>query len=244
MPTEHLALLTLAIGVVAFLYSSVGHAGASGYIAVMSLAAFAPATIRPIALVLNIVVACLASWQFWRAGHFSWRLFWPFALLAIPFAYLGGSLKLPTHLFHLLVGATLLFSSYRFFTKPSADTEVRAPSILLAIAVGGGLGLMSGLTGTGGGIFLTPLLLFMRWAPTKQAAAVSALFILVNSTAGLLGNLSHTRTLPSFTGYFVAAALIGGFAGSYFGSWRFSGDVIKKLLAFVLLIAGLKLIFT
>ncbi len=244
MPSEHLAFLTLAIGVVAFLYSSVGHAGASGYIAVMSLAAFAPATIRPVALVLNIVVACLATWHFWRAGYFSWRLFWPFAALSVPFAFLGGYLKLPNPVFHLLVGATLLFSAFRFFTKPHSDTHVVAPKLPLALAMGAVLGLMSGLTGTGGGIFLTPLLLFMRWATTKTAAAVSALFILFNSTSGLLGNLSSTQYLPSFTGYFVAAALLGGFAGSYFGSRRFSGALIKKLLACVLLIAGLKLIFT
>jgi len=244
MPCEHLALLTLAIGVTAFLYSSVGHAGASGYIAVMSLAAFAPATIRPVALVLNIVVACLATWHFWRAGHFSWQLFWPFAVLSIPFAFLGGYLRLPNHVFQILVGATLLFSAFRFFTKPHSDAHVVAPKLPLALAVGAALGLMSGLTGTGGGIFLTPLLLFMRWATTKAAAAVSALFILVNSTSGLLGNLASTQHLPPFTSSFVAAALIGGFAGSYFGSRHFSGALIKKLLACVLLIAGLKLILS
>lgn len=244
MPAEVLALLTAAILVVAFLYASVGHAGASGYIAVMSLASFAPATIRPVALVLNIVVACLATWHFWKAGHFRWRLFWPFALLAVPCAYLGGMLHLPAAVFQKLVGAVLLFSAWRFFTRPHVPGETTPPSLPIALTVGAGLGLLSGLTGTGGGIFLTPLLLFMRWAEPKTASAVSALFILLNSISGLAGNFASTQYLPSFTGYFVAAAVVGGFAGSYFGSHRFPHAVIKKLLACVLLIAGLKLMLT
>ena len=244
MPPDHLILLMAAIGVVAFLYASVGHAGASGYIAVMSLAAFSPATIRPVALVLNILVASLATWQFWRAGHFSWRLFWPFAVLSVPFAFLGGYLKLPNHAFQILVGIVLLFSAYRFFTKQLSENETAAPKHAVAIIIGAGLGLLAGLTGTGGGIFLTPLLLFKKWAKTKPAAAVSALFILVNSISGLLGNFSSTRFLPPFTGYLVVAALVGGAAGSYLGSQRFPHTVIKKLLACVLLVAGCKLILT
>lgn len=244
MPTETLVLVTVAIGVVAFLYSSVGHAGASGYIAIMSLASFAPATIRPIALVLNVVVACLSTWQFWRAGHFSWRLFWPFAVLSVPCAFLGGYVKLPTQVFHWLLGIVLLFSAYRFFTKHYSDTETVPPRLPAALAAGAALGLLSGLTGTGGGIFLTPLVIFMHWAKTKTAAAVSALFILVNSLSGLAGNFTATRELPSFTGAFVAAALVGGFAGSYLGSRRLPHEAIKKMLAAVLTIAGLKLLLT
>lgn len=242
MPPEHLALLTIAIAVVAFLYASVGHAGASGYIAVMSLAAFPASSIRPIALVLNIMVASLSAWQFWRAGHFSWRLFWPFAILSVPFAFLGGYIKLPNHLFQIFVGVILVFSAYRFFTKQFSDGDVVEPRNSVAIAVGAGLGLLSGLTGTGGGIFLTPMLLFMKWAETRRAAAVSALFILVNSLSGLLGNLSSTRFLPDTTGYFAVAALAGGSAGSYLGSRRLPRAVIKKMLACVLLVAGCKLI--
>lgn len=214
MSPEQLAILTIAIGVVAFLYASVGHAGASGYIAVMSLAALPPTSIRPVALVLNILVACLATWQFARAGHFSWRLFWPFALLSVPAAFVGGYLKLPNHAFQILVGVVLLFSAYRFFTKQYSDGDIREPKKGVALAVGAGLGLLSGLTGTGGGIFLTPLLLFRRWASTKPAAAVSALFILLNSISGLLGNFSSTRFLPDYTIWFLGAALVGGLAGS------------------------------
>lgn len=244
MPTDNLVVLTIAIGAVAFLYASVGHAGASGYIAVMSLAAFSPSVIRPVALVLNIMVASLATWQFWRAGHFSWRLFWPFAILSAPFAFLGGYIELPSDVFQILVGAVLLFSAYRLFTRQLSESDVGEPRKSVAIVIGAGLGLLSGLTGTGGGIFLTPLLLLMRWANAKSAAAVSALFILVNSTSGLLGNVTSTRFLPEFTGHFVVAATAGGFLGSYFGSQRFPHTVIKKVLACVLLVAGGKLIWT
>jgi uncharacterized protein len=237
-------VLVMAILVVAFLYSSVGHAGASGYIAVMSLLSLAPEQIKPTALSLNILVATITFLQFWRAGHFSWKLFWPFAILAIPMAFLGGFLDLPIRIFKVLVGTVLVFSAWRLVVRPSDNFELRECSQTLAIFAGGVLGLLAGLTGTGGGIFLTPFLLFMRWAHAKQAAAVSALFILVNSTAGLLGNFSSTRNLPSEIPWLLLAAVIGGSAGSYFGSRRFNGSAIKRLLAIVLLIAGIKLIFT
>jgi uncharacterized membrane protein YfcA len=239
---DQIILLTLAILVVAFLYSSVGHAGASGYIAVMTLFGLAPNVIKPAALVLNILVASIGTWQFWRAGHFSWRLFWPFAVLAIPMAFFGGYTNLPAHTFKILIGIVLLFSAALFFFRPTNDAVDHEPSRMIAIPVGGALGLLAGLTGTGGGIFLTPFLLLMRWARTKTVAAVSALFILVNSISGLLGNISSTRNLPSFTFALVAAAAVGGTAGSYFGSWRFNHVVIKRLLAIVLTIAGAKLI--
>lgn len=244
MTPEQLTFLTAAILVVAFLYSCVGHAGASGYIAVMSLFSLAPAVIKPTALTLNILVASIGTWQFWRAGYFSWRLFWPFAVLAIPMAFLGGYINLPTHAFKVLVGVVLLLSAVRFLFRPTEDTVLREPSRPVAVAWGGGLGLLAGLTGTGGGIFLTPLLLLMRWAQAKSAAAVSALFILVNSVAGLLGNLSSTKSFPSLAVILAVAAVAGGAAGSYLGSRRFDHTTIKRLLAIVLLIAGAKLIFT
>lgn len=241
---EHLAFLAAAILVVAFLYSCVGHAGASGYIAVMTLFGLAAPDIKSAALVLNILVASIGTWQFWRAGHFSWPLFWPFALLAVPMAFVGGYVNLPTHVFKVLVGVVLLLSAARFLLKPAEDTVVREPTRPVALGLGAGLGLMAGLTGTGGGIFLTPLLLMNRWARAKSAAAVSAMFILVNSTAGLLGNLSSTRRYPAFALVLAIAAVIGGTAGSYLGSRRFNHVVIKRLLAVVLLIAGVKLILT
>ena len=245
MSTETLVLLTATVLVVAFLYSSVGHAGASGYIAVMSLFNLAPAEIKPTALVLNVLVASIATWQFWRAGHFSWRLFWPFALLSVPMAFVGGWVNLPAHAFKVLVGVVLLFSAFRFLFSGSApDVAEEEPPRLVAIPLGAGLGLLSGLTGTGGGIFLTPLLLFKRWARVKTAAAVSALFILVNSVAGLLGNLGSARNVPSFAIALGTAAVIGGTLGSYLGSRRFPPVAIRRSLALVLLIAGAKLIFT
>lgn len=246
MSIELTLLLCLAIAVVALLYSSVGHAGASGYIAVMTLFSLAPTVIKPAALVLNILVASITSWQFWRAGHFSWRLFWPFAVASMPLAFLGGYINLPTHAFKILVGLVLLYSAVRFFfeTKTRNDEEAAPPSKPVALSVGAGLGLLAGLTGTGGGIYLTPLMIFMRWARTKMASAVSALFILVNSISGLLGNVSSTRQLPWFALPLISAAVLGGSVGSYLGSRQFSPVFIKKLLAVVLTIAGLKLIFT
>jgi uncharacterized membrane protein YfcA len=244
MSPELLVALTAGIFVIALLYSSVGHAGASGYIAVMSLLGLAPAVIKPTALTLNILVASIGAWQFWRAGHFRWSLFWPFALLSFPLAFLGGYLNLPTQAFKILVGVVLLFSAFRLLARPPAESEPHDPPRVAAVGAGAGMGLLAGLTGTGGGIFLTPLLLFMHWARAKQAAAVSALFILVNSISGLLGNIGATKTFPTFALVLLVAAGVGGAIGSYFGSRRFDPTVIKRLLAIVLLIAGAKLIFT
>ena len=241
--TDHLLLLCLGIFIVSVLYSSVGHAGASGYIAVMSLFSLPATFIKPVALVLNVGVAIIGSVQYCRAGHFSWRLFWPFALLAVPCAFLGGWLNLPGQVFKIVLGVVLLFSAWRFITKLPADEPVGEPSRPVALGLGVGLGLLSGLTGTGGGIFLTPLLLFKRWSSAKIAAGVSAVFILVNSVGGLLGNLSSTRSLPAMAWPLVATALTGGLIGSQLGSRHLPHTVIKRCLAAVLLVAGLKLIF-
>ena len=244
MDTTHLVLLFIAVGVIAFLYSSVGHAGASGYIAVMTLWGIAPTVIRPTALVLNILVASIGAFQFWRAGHFTWKLFWPFALLSIPAAYFGGYLQPSASVLRILIGIVLLFSAARLVFRRSDPAETVAPSRPTAISVGAGLGFLSGLTGTGGGIFLTPLLLFCRWAYIRQAAAVSALFILVNSMAGLVGYFTKVRSIPSLGFILAAAAIIGGTVGSRLGSRHFPVRIISLLLATVLTIAGAKLIFT
>ena len=238
-------LLPLAAGifVIAVLYSSVGHAGASGYIAVMSLFSLAPEMIKPAALTLNIFVATITTFQFYQAGHFRWSLFWPFIVLAIPMAFLGGYWNLPARVFHIVIGLILLFSAARFIRDPRPDTPKGPPSKSAAITSGGGIGLLAGLTGTGGGIFLTPLILLMRWATAKNAAAVSALFILFNSIAGLAGNITATLSLPVFALPMVIAAVAGGSIGSWMGSRQISHIGIKRLLAPVLLIAGLKLVF-
>ncbi|MCF8186798.1 MAG: sulfite exporter TauE/SafE family protein [Sulfuritalea sp.] len=244
MNPELLILFVISVFIIAMLYSSVGHAGASGYIAIMSLFSFAPSVIKPTALTLNILVASIAAWQYFKAGHFSWALFWPFALLAVPFAYIGGGLNLPTHLFKLILGLVLIYSAMRFIVESKQKVQIHSPPRIQAVTSGAGIGLLSGLTGTGGGIFLTPLLLFMGWADAKRAAAVSALFVLVNSVSGLAGNISATKSLPPFILPLLIAAALGGSLGSYFGSRHIQPSTIKKLLAIVLLIAGLKLIFT
>jgi uncharacterized membrane protein YfcA len=244
MSPELLIAFVAGIFVVAILYSAVGHAGASGYIAIMSLLSLSPAVIKPTALALNILVASIATFQFVRAGHFSWRLFWPFAVLAVPFAFVGGYINLPAHAFTAMVGIILLYSSARFLFASKAETQTTEPHLVIALAAGAVIGLLSGLTGTGGGIFLTPLLLFMGWAHVKPAAAVSALFILMNSSAGLLGNLSSTQALPSYMLPLLAAAAMGGVIGSYIGSRKLAPFGIKRFLSAVLFIAGAKLIFT
>ena len=243
-PDSLLLILSIGICVIAALYSSVGHAGASGYIAVMSLLSLAPAVIRPTALALNILVASIATVQFVKAGHFSWRLFWPFALLAVPLAFVGGYVTLPNDSFKIIVGLVLLYSAVRLVVETGDEKAATSPPLAAALATGGVIGLLSGLTGTGGGIFLTPLLLFMGWARAKSAAAVSALFILLNSIAGLLGNVSSTKALPSFIIPLLIAAGIGGVLGSHFGSRKLASLGIRRFLAAVLLIAGVKLIFT
>lgn len=236
-------MLALAVFVVAFLYSCVGHAGASGYIAAMTLFGLAPAVIKPTALALNIMVASLAFRQFRRAGHFSWRLFWPLALASIPAAFLGGFINLPTKAFKISVGLVLLASAARFFFDPPAEPAAKHPSLPASLGLGAGLGLLSGLTGTGGGIFLTPLGIILRWDGTKTIAAVSAAFILVNSASGLAGHWLKTRSLPEVVPLLAAAAITGGLAGSYLGARRLPHTAIKRLLAVVLLIAGFKLVF-
>ncbi len=244
MPAELLSLMCLAILVVALLYSSVGHAGASGYIAVMSLFSLAPTEIRPIALVLNILVAGITTWQFWRAGLFRASLFWPFALPAVPMAFLGGYVDVPSQAFKVLVGSVLLLSALQLSVRPPAEHAPATPSRAAAIGSGAALGLLAGLTGTGGGIFLTPLLIFMGWARAGTASGVSAPFILLNSVAALLGNLSATQHMPDFALPLVAAVLIGGSVGAYLGSRRLKAGAVKRLLGVVLGIAGAKLILT
>jgi len=239
-----LSLLLAGIALVAFLYSSVGHAGASGYIAVMSLCGLTASFIRPTALVLNILVASIGAFQFWRAGHFRWSLFWPFALLSIPFAYLGGCLHLPSDLLKILIGLVLLFSAARLFFRHCDPPETNPPPRPLAVGTGAAIGFLSGLTGTGGGIFLTPLMLFCRWSTTKRAAAVSVLFILVNSTAGLAGFLTSGQSVPQSAWLLAIGAVVAGTAGSHLGSQRFPVRTISLLLASVLVIAGCKLLLT
>jgi hypothetical protein len=241
---EVVPLIALGVFLVALLYSSVGHAGASGYLAVMALLGIAPEAIKPTALMLNVLVAAIASWQFWRAGHVRWALLWPFALLAIPCAFLGGSRALPAPGLTLALGLVLLFSAANLLLRPAAEPATQPPPRPVALGSGAGIGLLAGLTGTGGGIFLTPLLIHLRWASAKAAAAASALFILGNSAAGLAGHFSATQALPLLALPLAAAAIAGGVIGSHYGSRHFLQETIKRFLAGVLTIAGGKLVLT
>ena len=236
--------LSACILAVAVLYSSVGHGGASGYIAILALFSLAPAAFKPTALVLNILVSAIATFNFSRAGHFSWRLFWPFAATSIPFSFLGGCLRLPTHVYQPLVGIVLLASACRLFPRKDPEvTNVLRPSIPAALVVGAALGFLSGLTGVGGGIFLSPLLLLLGWARVKEVSAAAALFILVNSIAGLLGHIGSLQTVPRYVPVLAVAALAGGITGSFFGSRRIPASGIVRALSVVLVIAGIKLLF-
>lgn len=241
-----LPLLAAGMLAAAFVYASVGHGGASAYLAAMALAGVAPVEMRPVALALNIVVSTLATYKFWRAGHFRWRLFWPFAAVSIPFAYLGGAITLSGQAYKVVVGVVLLYAGWQLWRSYRAGEEmreVRAPAIPLAMAIGAAMGLLSGLTGVGGGIFLSPLLLMLGWAGTKQTSAVAAPFILVNSVAGLAaGFVAGTAVLPPSTWALAAAVLMGGWLGAEYGSRRFANPVVRRFLAVVLGVAGAKMV--
>jgi uncharacterized membrane protein YfcA len=242
-PTLYFFCSTLVL--VSVLYSCVGQAGASGYIALMALFGFAPAAIRPTALVLNVLVSVVVSLRFYRAGHFSWRLFVPFAVLSVPATFLGGSITLSPFVFSRLLGALLLIASVPFFfRRDSISQEISKPRLPVALLAGAAIGLLSGLTGVGGGILITPLLLNLRWADPKPAAAVSAVFIFLNSVAALLGHLGTVWSLPSHLPLFALAAVFGGAIGSQLGSAHLSSSAIYRILGAILSIAGLKLIYT
>ena len=240
-----LALLASGMLVAAFLYASVGHGGASAYIAALALAGAAPAEMRPIALQLNVLVSAIAMVKFYRAGHFRWRLFWPFAVVSIPAAYLGGSITLPGAAYRILVGLVLLYAGWQLWWSARAGEEMRPLRELpvpLAMAIGAVLGVLAGLTGVGGGIFLSPLLLILGWAGTKQTSAVAAPFILVNSLAALAaGFVSNATVPPDYVWILIPAVLIGGWMGAEHGSRRFSNPIIRRVLALVLAIAGGKM---
>jgi uncharacterized protein len=222
----------------------VGHAGASGYLAAMALFGVPPEVMKPTALALNLLVASIASFKFYRAGHFSWRIFWPFAVTSVPLAFVGGGIALPVTVYRPLLGAVLLYSAARFSFGFRGTDEPRPIPLWAALVLGAVIGLLSGLTGVGGGIFLSPVLLLMRWAPIRTTAAVSATFILANSAAGLAGHLSSVGHLHPMVLAWAVLAGVGGWIGSELGSRRLPPAILRGLLAAVLVIAGIKLILT
>jgi uncharacterized membrane protein YfcA len=234
-------LIVVAIFIVALLYSSVGHGGASGYLAVLGFFAIAPDVAKPTAFILNIFVASFGALQFIRRGYFSWRKFWPFALTSIPVSYFSQMVKLPQGIYKVLLGVTLVLAALRLVWKFTSTAENSDPPVWVCLVVGAVIGLLSGLVGVGGGIFLTPVLLLMNWSDIRTAAGVSALFILVNSVSGLIGNFANLEQLPPVVWVWLAAAVVGGVIGSALGSHRFDTLMLRRVLGVVLAVAGINL---
>lgn len=242
-----LAVLLALVFLVAAAYSSVGHGGASGYLAVLSFFGLAPAAMAPSALLLNLLVAGLSFVSYLRAGHFVWRLLWPFLLTSIPCAFLGGLLGVPPRVYLLLLGVTLVFAAFRLCVVDLRQQDgaiLNPPGMGVTLPVGAGIGFVSGAIGVGGGIFLSPLLILRRWADAKRTAAASAAFIWVNSAAGLYGHLARTQVDWSAMVWLVGAAFAGGLVGSRLGAQRFPGLWLRRILAVVLVLAAIKLLRT
>lgn len=237
-------LLAFCMFLGAALYTSVGHAGASAYIALMALFSVPVAVMRPTALVLNILVASFASIRFIHAGLFRFRTLWPFLVGALPMAFLGGYIQLPGQLYRPLVGVVLLIAAVRLLwpAELRSNREWSDPPLWLAMIAGAVIGLLSGLTGTGGGIFLSPLLLFLAWSETRTASGVAAVFILCNSVAGLLGNITSVKSLPPDLPLFAVAVLLGAAVGTTLGISKLAQQGVLKALGLVLIVAGFKLI--
>lgn len=241
MTVPELSLLLLVIAAAAVLYSSVGHGGASGYLAAMVLFGVPPITMKPAALLMNICVASIATWKFARAGHFRWSLFWPFAVTSIPLAFVGGAIKLSIPAYRVIVGIALLIAALRFLLTPEwRHPRIEHPPVWLCLIVGAIVGVVSGMTGVGGGIFLSPLLLFLGWAEAKETAGVAAPFIVVNSIAGLAGHTASLQHLPPELPWMAAAAVAGGVCGSWLGAKRVASKTFLRLLGVVLVVAGVK----
>lgn len=244
LDTNTLVLLCGAIFAAAVLYSSVGHGGASAYIALMALTGLAPAEIRPAALVLNIAVASLGAFRYVRAGRFDWRVFWPFAITAIPAAYLTGGIEVPESLYRPLLAFALAAAALRYLVWPQIDAVKQAapPRRLVALPTGAALGALAGLTGIGGGVYLSPLLVFCGWADAKKATGVAACFIVLNSLAGLAGRMSSLSALPSFTPWLALAAILGAVAGTTLSLQRLDKKGVLRVLGAVLGVAAVALV--
>lgn len=239
-------ILTVLIFAFAVLYSSVGHAGATGYQAAMAIMGVAPPVMKISALVLNIPVAIIGTIRFARAGCLPWRLLWPFAVASVPAAYIGGMLTLPSLLFKQAIGLMLFLAATKLIIQPVTDKSetTSPPPLYLSLPVGAGIGLLAGLTGTGGGVLLTPILLFMRWAKTREAAGVSVAFILLNSISGLVGQRNKIELLPSTIWLWLAAVGVGGLIGTQLGTRYLAVPAMRRLLGVVLVIAALKLVWS
>ncbi|WP_369765386.1 sulfite exporter TauE/SafE family protein [Flavobacterium sp. WC2429] len=242
--TDHLLLFCIALAVIAFLYSSVGHGGASGYLALMALFAVPIVVMKPSALLLNLFVSSISFLFYYKMDFFRPKLFYPFAIASVPAAFLGGYITLDSAIYKVILGVVLVFAAFRllgFFS--SKEKELTAINIPLALAFGATIGLLSGMLGIGGGIILSPILLLLGWATIKEAAAISSLFIFVNSLAGISGYVFGGKSFPVESFYFVPVAILGGILGAYYGSGYFSNKTLKYVLGTVILLASVKLIF-
>lgn len=237
-------LFLILLGIIAFLYASVGHGGASGYLALMALFSFQPSLMKSSALILNIFVSLTSFIQFYRAGHFKWKLFYPLALGSIPMAFLGGITPISDNLYKKLLAVCLILAIFRMLVKSQENESQKEASSWGSFLIGAGIGLLSGMLGIGGGIILSPILILLNWANLKQTAAISALFIFVNSLAGFAGLLSKGFQPNAQIYSWLAVAFVCGLLGSYFGSRKFNVPTLRYTLAGGLVIACLKLIFT
>ena len=245
MDLTYLLFLTF-LAIVAFLYSSVGHGGASGYLAVMAIMGIAPSLMKSSALLMNLAVSLFSFFGFYRAGFFKWKLFWPFALSSIPMAYVGGTITLSDAIYKKILAICILISIARLLYQfRNEETDNREIPIWAGLTAGGVIGLLSVMIGIGGGIILSPLMLLMKWSKLKETAAVSALFIFVNSLSGLYGQISKGGfQIPENLQWAILATILGGLVGSYFGSQKFNLPTLRYMLALGLVIACAKLIFT
>ncbi len=235
-------LFFVILAIVAFMYASVGHGGASGYLALMALFAFPTMIMKPSALLLNIFVAGVSFWFFRKNQHFRWKLFYPFAITSIPAAFIGGSLSINPTLYKQILGVFLIIAILRMLALFGKSTvRNTAPSLCAALLIGLFIGLFSGMIGIGGGIILSPVIILLGWGSVKEAAAVSALFILVNSVSGIIGFTVTGGSIPIAAFYLTPIALVGGALGAFYGSRKFNLKTLTYLLATVLLIASIKL---
>ncbi len=235
-------IFILILPVISFLYASVGHGGASGYLALMALFSFAPEVMKPTALLLNLFVAGIAFYHYYKEGYFNRKLFLSFAVTSIPMAFIGGMITIDASIYKKILALLLVFAILKMLNVfGNKDSKRKDVKIWQGLIVGGIIGFFSGLIGIGGGIILSPVILLLHWGKMKEAAAVSALFIWVNSAAGLTGQLSSGVSLPKEAFIFVIFALIGGFLGGYYGSKKFNNQRLRYMLAFVLILASFKL---
>ena len=244
MSTE-IVLFYCLLFIVAFLYSAVGHGGASGYLALMVLFGITPEVMKPTALMLNLFVSLTSFIQFYRGKHFLWKIFLPFAIASVPLSFIGGAIVVDANVYKKILGLLLLIPIIRFLFFANFDVkETRKSNVYLSLLIGGVIGFLSGLIGIGGGIILSPILLLMKWTNQKQTAAISALFIFVNSLSGLAGQLTKGIQFTTNMYAYVVVAFAGGLCGAYFGALRFKQSWLKNILAVVLMFASYKLLFT